>query len=312
MNALSASPCRTAAVALAVLIAFAASPSAGETDWNEWRGPNRSGAVVKSPPLLDAWPEAGPKKLWESADQILGADPGGFGSPVVAGGRLFVLETPQHPEPLKTRTLDEKNLKLLGWQAAMPPADVLAKIEAARNSDERAAMKDRKKITAWARKWASDNLDADARKKFGRFASGRLTAGKSAIPVPLLEKLAGIKDKEFADAAALDAWLTANGFEGDVRKKVAARFPATRKVGEDVVFCLDAASGKTLWKVKYPGVARGHASSSTPCVTDGKCYIIGSDADAYCLSAETGEKIWHRKIGTGEKNASFAVIDGVA
>lgn len=52
-------------------------------EWPEWRGPHRNGALLASPPLTDAWP-AGAKKLWQTG---IG---GGFGSPIVAAGKLYV------------------------------------------------------------------------------------------------------------------------------------------------------------------------------------------------------------------------------
>ncbi len=281
-------------------------------DWNEWRGPLRNGVVEKSPPLLEAWPEKGPKKLWESEEKIGGAARGGYGSVVFADGRVFVFETPRHVEPLKTRTLDDRNLTALGWQAKMPPKDLSDAIEKARLSEERTQLKDRKAIQAWAKQWTTDKMDAEQRKSFARFASARLIAGPSAVEIPVLEKLAQIKGKEFADQASLEDWFAKNGIEGEVRKRVAAKFPDKRTVGTDDVICLDAANGKTLWRASFPGVVRGHGSSSTPCVTGGKCYIIGSDGDAYALDVKTGAKIWHQKIGKGEKNASFVVVDGVA
>src|SRR5437868_4075306 len=35
------------------------------TDWPGWRGPNRDGVSAETG-LLTAWPEAGPRKLWEA------------------------------------------------------------------------------------------------------------------------------------------------------------------------------------------------------------------------------------------------------
>jgi outer membrane protein assembly factor BamB len=54
-------------------------------DWPQWRGPNRDG-VSKETGLLQKWPEAGPKLLWQSKD--LGQ---GYGSPSVVGDRLYLV-----------------------------------------------------------------------------------------------------------------------------------------------------------------------------------------------------------------------------
>jgi outer membrane protein assembly factor BamB len=147
---------------------------------------------------------------------------------------------------------------------------------------------------------------------FSRFVSDRLNAGKGALDLATIEKLSSIKDKEFATQQELDNWFAENGVESDVRNKIAARIPTAVAVGNDVVFCLDAGDGKTLWKATFPGAPQPHAASSTPCVIGGRCYVIGSDSDCRCLDAGTGALIWQKKVGKGANNASFMVIDGVA
>src|SRR5439155_21813357 len=54
-------------------------------DWPSWRGPDRTG-VSRETGLLKQWPEGGPRLLWKATG--LG---GGYATPSVAGGRLFVL-----------------------------------------------------------------------------------------------------------------------------------------------------------------------------------------------------------------------------
>jgi outer membrane protein assembly factor BamB len=54
-------------------------------DWPGWRGPDRTGVAAEKG-LLTAWPEEGPKLLWS----ITGLG-GGYASPAVVGGRIFVM-----------------------------------------------------------------------------------------------------------------------------------------------------------------------------------------------------------------------------
>ncbi|MBI1373993.1 MAG: PQQ-binding-like beta-propeller repeat protein [Phycisphaera sp.] len=56
-------------------------------DWAQWGGPNRDGKSDDTG-LLSAWPEGGPKLAWKATG--LG---GGFSTPTVAGGRIYVLGT---------------------------------------------------------------------------------------------------------------------------------------------------------------------------------------------------------------------------
>jgi outer membrane protein assembly factor BamB len=67
----------------AVLLLFTLAPLSA-ADWPQWGGPNRDG-VSPETGLLKAWPKGGPKLAWK-------ADLGGvgYGSPAVAGDRLFV------------------------------------------------------------------------------------------------------------------------------------------------------------------------------------------------------------------------------
>ncbi|MEI6519202.1 MAG: PQQ-binding-like beta-propeller repeat protein [bacterium] len=76
-------------------------------------------------------------------------------------------------------------------------------------------------------------------------------------------------------------------------------------IAADKVFCLDANTGKTLWKVSYPGSPDG-GGSSTPYVGDGKVYAVGTRG-LYCLDAETGKEVW--KTPSIVQNAKDASID---
>ena len=58
----------------------------------------------------------------------------------------------------------------------------------------------------------------------------------------------------------------------------------------DQIFCLDADTGKTLWKASYSGRPNG-GCSSTPYVGGGKVFAVGSNG-MYCLNAETGKEVW--------------------
>ena len=54
-------------------------------DWPQWRGPNRDGHS-KETGLLKEWPKDGPRLIWQVKD--LG---GGYSTPSVAGGRIYVM-----------------------------------------------------------------------------------------------------------------------------------------------------------------------------------------------------------------------------
>src|SRR6476646_8527786 len=85
-------------------------------DWTDFRGPNRDGAS-KETGLLQSWPKEGPPKVWTAKN--LGP---GFGSVVVAGGKVFGLGKRGGKEGVWA--LSEKD----GTEAWFPPfADPRAK-----------------------------------------------------------------------------------------------------------------------------------------------------------------------------------------
>jgi len=295
-------------------------------DWGEWRGPQRNGVVQQSPRLLDAWPDAGPRRLWVSEETVPGEDRfggyrgGGYSSVVVADGRVYCLFVVPRPVKIATRTLTRQKLVRLGWPKAKPPEDLLKKVEQARVSDERQAIKNPKELAAWIKKWLGANTDAEAKRKYGAFVMDRLKRGQAALDLAVLDRLAAIQDKRFPSQEALDAWFTENGIEGDLRKTVQSQIPDTETHRDSGLICLDAATGKTVWKRLFRGglhlpIYENVPSSGTPCVANGKVYLLGTNVEAFCLDARTGEKTWSAKIGSGKQrdsHCSFIVADGVA
>lgn len=71
-------------VAAPVFVDSRAYAKANDTDWPQWRGPNRDG-VSPETGLLGSWPSTGPKKLWSVGE--LG---NGYGSLAIAGDRIYV------------------------------------------------------------------------------------------------------------------------------------------------------------------------------------------------------------------------------
>jgi outer membrane protein assembly factor BamB len=67
--------------------------------------------------------------------------------------------------------------------------------------------------------------------------------------------------------------------------------------GKERVLCLDAKTGKELWKhedartysISYPAGPR-----CTPTVADGKVYTVGAEGDLLCLDAAKGDLIWSK------------------
>jgi outer membrane protein assembly factor BamB len=70
---------------LAAGVLFASASLAA--DWPQWRGPDRTG-LSKETGLMKTWPKEGPPKAWTASNLGIG-----FGTPVVAGGKVYGLGT---------------------------------------------------------------------------------------------------------------------------------------------------------------------------------------------------------------------------
>lgn len=76
----------------------------------------------------------------------------------------------------------------------------------------------------------------------------------------------------------------------------------SRQGGDEVTLCLDAATGKEIWKDAFAvaaiagPAARAHAGPrSSPAVGDGKVVTIGVTGVLSCLDANTGKPIWRNQ-----------------
>lgn len=70
--------------------------------------------------------------------------------------------------------------------------------------------------------------------------------------------------------------------------------------GNEVITCLDAATGKEQWTVEYKcdKIARFYegGSSSTPTIDGDRAYVVGKEGQFHCLDVKTGEKVWYHDL----------------
>lgn len=77
-----------------------------------------------------------------------------------------------------------------------------------------------------------------------------------------------------------------------------------READQEVVLCLDAATGNEIWRAPYPApyemhpAARGHGlgPKATATVTDGKVFAFGISSILTCLEARDGKILWQRDL----------------
>jgi len=284
-------------------------------DWAQWRGPERNGVVKNSPPLVDGFPKAGPKKLWQS-ENIAGAMQGGWGSVTVADGKAYVYANGKIDVPVKTRTLTGRGLAGLGYSPKPLPENLAAALKKARLSEERAALANNQ-LNKWIQKWIKENLADKKLRRFQGVVHSRLREGAGMLGEDILNKLGKQvgREKVFETEEALIAWLKENGLDEAGVKRLVKISVKKRIDGFDTVLCVNAADGKTLWKYEEPGRAYAWPCSSTPCVVDGRCYVQISNGFILCLDAVSGKEIWKVQSKArqhGGTSSSFVVEQGVA
>ncbi len=70
---------------------------------------------------------------------------------------------------------------------------------------------------------------------------------------------------------------------------------------QEVVECLDAATGTRLWKTAYAtsfddDFRKGDGPRATPTIVDGRVITLGADGALHCLDLESGRIIWARML----------------
>jgi outer membrane protein assembly factor BamB len=91
-----------------------------------------------------------------------------------------------------------------------------------------------------------------------------------------------------------------------------------RQGGEEVTWCLDAATGKEVWKDKYATAAVTNAAKSfpgtrsTPAVGEGKVCTLGVNGMVSCLDAATGKVLWRKEEAKPQWHTSSSplIVDG--
>ena len=82
--------------------------------------------------------------------------------------------------------------------------------------------------------------------------------------------------------------------DADPKKEIYER---TNHKGTERVLCLDAKTGRQLWKHEQPAtytISFPNGPRCTPAVHEGKVYSLGAEGHLVCLSATTGKLIWEK------------------
>jgi outer membrane protein assembly factor BamB len=70
--------------------------------------------------------------------------------------------------------------------------------------------------------------------------------------------------------------------------------------GKDTIFCLDAASGKTVWKHSYAADLGDKyyegGTSATPTIDGERAYHLSRWGDLFCFDAASGKVVWEKNV----------------
>jgi outer membrane protein assembly factor BamB len=137
-------------------------------------------------------------------------------------------------------------------------------------------------------------------------------------------KVTGFKAPAAWPAELKQAWKVTVGFS-DATPVLSANkiYLNTRQGDQEVILCLDAATGKELWKNSYAAMAVTGPSASqhpgprgTPAVSNGKIVTFGASGILSCLDASTGKLVWRKENPTNAFPAFFTgtsplIVDGM-
>ena len=75
----------------------------------------------------------------------------------------------------------------------------------------------------------------------------------------------------------------------------------TLRAGTERLLCLDAATGRLLWRHEYDcpySISYASGPRCTPTVADGRVYALGAEGNLACLDAATGRLLWSKDFKT--------------
>ena len=248
-----------------------ASPRPLAQDWNQWRGPSRSGvtAAFQAPAT---WPDK-PRKVWEAT---VGT---GHSSPVVSGTRAFVFTRVGEDEVVTA--VDHQTGKQVWQQRYRAPYQVNPAAESHGKGPKSTPV-------------------VDGGRLFTLGISGTLSAFDAATGKPLWRKTF---DREF-DASSPDFGVAMSPLVDDGQVIVHV---GGNKSG--ALMALDGATGAVKWQWKGEGPAYASPviasfGNSRQVVTQSRSHLVG-------LSAATGALLWSVPFTTAyDQNIVTPIVSG--
>jgi len=286
---------RTVRVSLpALILATSIIPTlAAAADWNQWRGPARDGYAHGSPALIEELPDGGLKPLWMSEEDVPGG--GGWSSPIVADGRVYVYTHKQSRRNGVTLP-EEKYPPLEEAERAKLSKEELEKYEDLRREEQFERRKKRYRFDD-----VIHCLDAKSGALRWRHVreSGPTRWRQSSTPAAVDGKvyiLGADRAMVCLDAAAGEKiWVEPLPFEPEtdepmVSSVAIAEGVAVVSAGRLIGY--DAETGKVLWQADEEATAERYSSPVVWRFGDRELIIAGAGRDTLCVDPKTGSERW--------------------
>lgn len=284
-----------------VCLTLLAGPLAA-ADWNQWRGPSRDGLAHESPALLSALPATGLPAVWIAEEEISAAQSGGWSSPIVADGRVYLFA--HKKTRLKKGAVPKQEFPWLPPEkrVGMSDAEYAEYERKRRDEDEVRASYFRHDEFVYC-------LNADTGKVvwtnqrdsvYTRFSQ----SGSPAVIDGRLYTLGAGRMAYCLDATTgKDIWQ--RKLSGEFRDEFLQSSVVVTN-GVAVVLCgslfgLDATSGEILWEGDKEAT-RGTHSSPTVWDGSGRELVIANVAgsDTICIDPRTGAEQWRVRSEGGQ------------
>jgi outer membrane protein assembly factor BamB len=281
--------------------------SLSAADWNEWRGPGRNGAATDSPSLLKELPPDGLKPVWVS-ESIKSAGEGGWGSPVVANGRVYLFAHARE----QVRELDPPKYPALSEQQQQQRTPV----ERADYERERAAEEKERRALQFRYREFLHCIDASGGEALWTNRSDSLYTQfpQSGSPTVVGDKLyilgAGRRLRCIDVARGDDVWNThlPGEFEDQFFQSSVAVIDGVVVATADRLFGVDAGSGKILWESTPEQVGMNNSSPAAWDCSAGRMAICNLDGGwTACFDPRTGRELWRVK---SEASIATPVVQG--
>lgn len=101
----------------------------------------------------------------------------------------------------------------------------------------------------------------------------------------------------YSGPAVVNGKVYVTDYEGKEARPANNPGVASKREGKERILCLDATTGKEIWKHEYDcsySVSYSSGPRCTPTVSDGKVYSLGAMGDLHVVDAEKGTLIWSK------------------